>query len=194
MPDLELRKIRLAYKNMLNRCYNEKNASFENYGARGISVCDEWRNSRDAFIEWSLKSGHAIGLSLDRIDNEKGYSPENCRWATTTQQLRNQRRNKVISHDGLQMTASEWAERLGIGQDTLRRRVNVYGMPMEKALTPGLLRVPVQHGTRTAYESHGCRCDKCRESNNRRHRERRAKKKAQLVVDRLKKDAAMVRA
>lgn len=158
----EERKIRLAHKNMLDRCYNPKNASYRHYGGRGISVCPEWIESRAAFVAWALKSGHSQELWLDRIDNDEGYSPDNCRWATIKEQLRNQRRSRIISFGGITQSISAWAEQLNIGADTLHRRISVYNMPLERALTPGSLKdAQTIHGTRSAYER-GCRCIECK--------------------------------
>ena len=175
MTKIELKKLRLAHKNMLSRCYDSNNASYEHYGARGITVCAEWldeTSGRYEFIEWALHNGHSMGLSLDRIDTNAGYSPENCKWSTIKEQLRNQRRNHLISYQGRTQTLSAWAEELGIQPSTLHRRVSKYNMSVEKALTP-VIRT-WQHGTRTGYEIHKCKCNLCRESNNRRHRNRRA--------------------
>lgn len=169
-----MQKLRLAHKNMLDRCYNPKNASFANYGARGISVCDEWRNSRDAFITWALGAGHADGLSLDRIDNDVGYCPENCRWVSLREQLLNQRRNRIIEHKGMSMPLSLWAETLGMSADALQKRLS--RMPVDRALHHGPLR-EWKHGTRHGYET-GCRCDPCKAAHAERHRLMRAKRKA----------------
>lgn len=172
MRDPETKKLHLAYKNMLDRCYNPRNASYKNYGARGIAVCREWLDSRDAFEAWARNSGHAIGLSLDRINTDEGYAPGNCRWATQREQLLNQRRNRIITHQGVALPLAEWAVRLGISSDALQKRLDVHKVPLEVALTPGRLHQG-RHGTRTGYEIHGCRCDECRTSNTARHRARR---------------------
>lgn len=84
-----------TYKHMMSRCYKEKNKDFYNYGARGITVCDEWQQDRNRFCEWALVNGFENNkkLSIDRIDNDKGYSPDNCRWANAAIQGRNTRRN-----------------------------------------------------------------------------------------------------
>lgn len=111
-----LRKLRLSYKNMLSRCYYEKNDSFPHYGGRGISVCEEWRNNRLEFIGWAVAHGHNLGLSLDRIDNNADYSPENCKWSTITEQLRNQRRNVNVSHNGCVRSVAEWCEILELNE------------------------------------------------------------------------------
>jgi hypothetical protein len=84
-----------TYKHMMARCYNKNNQDYYNYGARGIIVCDEWLKDRNLFCEWALKNGFKENnnLSIDRIDNDKGYSPDNCRWANSIMQSRNTRRN-----------------------------------------------------------------------------------------------------
>lgn len=79
--------------NMLERCYNPKNNRYLYYGARGISVCEEWKLFNTFYI-WCIDT-YQDGLSLDRFDNEKGYNPSNCRWATKSEQARNQRRNTI---------------------------------------------------------------------------------------------------
>ena len=85
------------WRSMKQRCHNPNNARYKDYGGRGITVCDEWLNSFEAFYKWSLSSGYRDDLSIDRIDNDKGYFPENCRWATAVEQYHN-KRNTVTKH------------------------------------------------------------------------------------------------
>ena len=171
-----------AWRSMNARCYNTKHDAYLRYGGRGIKVCARWRSNYDAFF---ADMGEVpAGLSLDRINNNKGYSKKNCRWATMKEQQNNRSSNRHITHKGVTRNLTQWAVQLGIGTDTLCRRLNVLKMPLNKALTAGSLNPVWRHGTRQGYEAHKCKCDLCRESNNTRHRERRAKQK---LIERIQK-------
>lgn len=103
------------YNKMIQRCYNPNNDSYEDYGARGIYVCDEWLDpvhGRRRFVDWALKAGYKLGadLSIDRIDNDGPYAPWNCRWATAKEQANNRRNNVLIAIDNVTMTLAEWIE------------------------------------------------------------------------------------
>ena len=166
-----------AWRSMRARCTNPKAPGFKNYGGRGIAVCERWRGDYLAFL---ADMGEAPeGMSLDRIDVEGDYEPGNCRWASNETQANNQRRNVLYEHDGLTMTIPQWARHLRIGVDTLWRRLNVYGMPLDVALTPGSLSPTWRHGTRQGYER-GCKCRECKAAHAARIRERRRKKNADL--------------
>lgn len=121
------------WRNMLDRCFNIKNPQYESYGARGILVCDEWFEYVP-FRDWALANGYSKELSIDRIDNDKGYYPENCRWATAVQQANNTRKTRLVSYNGKTQSISEWARELHIKQSTLSMRINKYGWSAEKAL------------------------------------------------------------
>lgn len=83
------------FRHMMARCHTPSNVDYYNYGARGVTVCEEWRNDRNAFCKWALENGYADNLSIERIDSSKGYSPDNCKWANAEEQGRNTRRVKM---------------------------------------------------------------------------------------------------
>lgn len=83
--------------NMKTRCYNQNAAEYKNYGERGITVCDEWKDGFYNFMMWAKKNGYNDNLSIDRINNNEGYSPSNCRWATNVEQANNKRNNIIVS-------------------------------------------------------------------------------------------------
>lgn len=125
---------------MRKRCYNPKNHAFERYGARGITVCDEWLHDFNSFYEWSMTSGYDENAprgqyTLDRIDNDNGYSPDNCRWITLKEQQNNRSSSRMITFNGETHTMYDWAKILGMSYQTLNNRINWRRWSIEKALT-----------------------------------------------------------
>lgn len=119
------------WRGMLWRC-NPKNKDERSYAARGISVCDEWLNYT-AFKAWAVENGYADNLSIDRIDYNGDYVPENCRWVTPEGQANNKSNNHLITYNGKTMTLAEWAMVLGINYSTLRSRINRQHLSPEQA-------------------------------------------------------------
>jgi hypothetical protein len=125
----------LAKRNdMIRRCYKENDKAYHNYGGRGITVCDEWLNSYQKFYEWCIASGFQEGLTLDRIDNDKGYSPENCRWVTKKEQARNRRNNVMLTYNDKTMCLADWATTLKVSRECLARRLKS-GWTVDKIMT-----------------------------------------------------------
>ena len=114
-------KLYNAWCNMRRRCYETKNKHYSDYGARGITVCDEWKEFIP-FCEWSMKNGYKDGLTLDRIDNDKGYSPDNCRWATAIVQANNRRNVHLITYKGETLSLKQWCIKLGLNYSSIKRR------------------------------------------------------------------------
>jgi hypothetical protein len=121
-----------TWQSMKARCTNPSNVQYMDYGGRGIGVCEEWMKFENFFEDMGLRPE---GMSLDRIDNEKGYSKENCRWATEFEQKRNTRRNHWITFNGETKCLEDWAKEIGIKANTLINRLNRSKWPLEKALT-----------------------------------------------------------
>lgn len=158
-----------AWRSMRSRCLSKKNTAWENYGGRGITVCERWVKDYDAFF--SDMGPCPERMTLDRIDPEKGYSPENCRWADWTTQANNKRTNIKIEFEGQTKTAAQWAKHFGLKANTLFKRLERMGP--EKAFTSENLveknAMPLTHGTRSGYDRHKCRCDICKAANAKRH-------------------------
>lgn len=112
-----------VWKRIIDRCENPSVPQYKNYGGRGIRMCDEWRNNPKAFCEWAIAHGYAEGLSLDRIDVNGDYEPNNCRWITMGKQQTNKRNNVTITFNGKTQCVAEWARELGLTQHRLYQRV-----------------------------------------------------------------------
>jgi len=130
----EQHPIYLAWARMIQRCENPNDPAYKNYGARGITVCEEWHDAK-VFIEWALANNWEKGLSIDRIDNNGNYEPDNCRWATWKEQQRNKRNNHLITFNRKTQTLAEWAEEVGVKRHVLNNRINVLHWPIERALS-----------------------------------------------------------
>lgn len=121
-----------------SRCYNPKVDNYKYYGGRNIGMCSEWKESFEKFMEWSYQNGYDENAkpqecTIDRIDNDKDYSPENCRWVNHYEQCHNQSKNRVYTYNGVSLTMAEWARKLNINYSTLKRRI-YSGMSFEKAI------------------------------------------------------------
>lgn len=117
---------------MIRRCESPNAKSAKNYYLKGIKVCDEWKIFPN-FYEWAMNNGYREELTLDRIDSNKNYSPDNCRWADRFVQNSNTSRNVYYTYNGKTMTMAQWARELGIARNTLLLRIRKYGY--EKALS-----------------------------------------------------------
>jgi len=117
---------------MLSRCTSPTKREFPDYGGRGITVCVRWMEFPNFLADMGERPA---GMTLDRIDNDKGYEPGNCRWATPKEQSRNTRANRMVEAFGRTQCLAAWAEECGLKWWTLYARLFVYRWPVEDALT-----------------------------------------------------------
>lgn len=127
-------KLYTIHRNMLSRCLNPKNNMYYRYGGRGITVCDNWLRF-EGFRDWAIASGYEEGLSIERVDIDAGYCPENCRWISKREQYLNRSDSHRITAFGKTQTIAEWAEETGIKYDTIERRINSYEWDPERAVS-----------------------------------------------------------
>lgn len=118
---------------MMSRCYLPKHSSYSRYGGRGISVCEEWHDFMN-FYNWAMSNGYDDKLTIDRIDNNGNYEPNNCRWVTRMEQSNNISRNRILEYGGKCMTISEWSRELGIDKNTFYKRIKS-GWSVKRAIT-----------------------------------------------------------
>lgn len=132
--DMKARKrLNHIWNSMKRRCYNETDINYKNYGAKGICICDEWMVF-DNFYEWSMNNGYKEELSIDRINGNKNYSPDNCRWATQYEQSNNRRNNHLLTYNGKTQTIRQWSDETGIEWYTINNRL-MRGWSIERTLT-----------------------------------------------------------
>lgn len=117
---------------MISRCKYPSHPAYKNYGGRGITIYPEWMKF-EIFLNWALKNGYRDGLTIDRIDNDQGYSPKNCRWITSKAQNYNRRSNHLLKYNGQTRTIAEWAALVSMKPGTLVLRLR-RGWSVEKAL------------------------------------------------------------
>ena len=123
------------WRSMNSRCYIQSATEYKNYGGRGIVVCDEWKCNYQSFKEWALLSGYADELTIDRIDNDGNYEPDNCRWVSREQQMLNKSNNRLLTYNGKTMTITEWSKLTGIDRRLIGSRIDRYHWTVERALT-----------------------------------------------------------
>lgn len=143
---IKQQRLNLVYHSMLARCYNPNSKSYKHYGERGITVCEEWLNTEKVcthygiytkgwrtFEKWALDNGYKEGLTIDRIDNNKGYSPENCRWVDRKMQSNNRNFCRLITYKGKTQTLKQWCEELNINYKQVHARIVRCGWTVKQA-------------------------------------------------------------
>lgn len=116
-------KLYYVWNSMINRCENPNTKSYCDYGEKGISVCEEWHDSKN-FFDWALSHGYKDGLEIDRIDTSGNYCPENCRWITRLKNANNKTNSCIILHNGEKKTLAEWARYYGVNYKQLHKNIS----------------------------------------------------------------------
>ena len=146
----ENKRLYFIFKGMLDRCYNPKEKTYRWYGAKGIKVCDEWLQNPQSFEEWALNNGYEDNLTIDRIDENKNYSPDNCRWITNRDNAKYKSTTRIIEVDGIKHTGREWATILNFGCNIINTLCREYSENIVKEFirrrlsNPNLKRKPKQ--------------------------------------------------
>ena len=128
-------KLYKIWNSMKGRCYTISSGAYFKYGAKGIRMCDEWKNDFMAFYNWALANGYSDELTIDRIDYRGNYEPSNCRWADIRTQANNKSNVCKYEYNDELHTMTEWSEIMNINYGALWERLNVLGWSIEKALT-----------------------------------------------------------
>lgn len=122
------------HRAMKRRCYDKRVKHYKDYGARGIKVCNEWLNSLESFANWSYANGYNDTLTIDRIDNNGNYEPNNCRWVDNTIQANNKRNNIFLEYNGEKKTIAQWSRDLNIKYGKIYNRAIINNMTIENIL------------------------------------------------------------
>ena len=130
----EDKRLHTIWSNMKTRCDNPNVRAYQYYGGRGIKYCEQWEKWLP-FKEWALSHGYREDLTIDRIDVNGDYCPENCHWVTKEEQMNNKRNNRIVEYNGESKTVAQWAKTLGIDNRAMWDRLFKQNMPKEKALT-----------------------------------------------------------
>jgi hypothetical protein len=124
---------------MMTRCNNPNSERYYRYGGRGIQVCGEWMHNFPAFRDWALSHGYEEGLTIDRVDLDGNYCPDNCRWIPAAEQMKNTSASRYLSFNGETLILADWARRVGLTAETISRRIK-RGWSVERALTEKITR------------------------------------------------------
>lgn len=120
---------------MKNRCYLKSHYAYSYYGARGITVCAEWKDNFEAFYDWAISNGYSEDLTIDRIDNNGSYSPENCKWSTREEQVNNRRSCVLITYNGETKSLMQWCKLLNLPYKLIHQRMHLKNISFEEAIS-----------------------------------------------------------
>lgn len=140
------------WNGMKQRCENPNTISYKYYGGKGVNVCKEWRDSFESFKDWAISHGYSDDLTIDRIDANGDYCPENCRWATNKEQQNHTSYNRLYTYCGETHNVMQWAEKVGMSANMLYKRLQ-RGWDIERALTTkSLKKGEIKHGCKLQFQ------------------------------------------
>ena len=122
-----------VFHHMQSRCYNPNDKLYKDWGGRGIKICNEWVENIDSFVSWAISNGYQKGLTIDRIDNNGDYFPDNCRWVTLAENNQNRRSSIFYTYNGKTQNLQQWCNEYGISRSMVNKRLKM-GWDFEKAL------------------------------------------------------------
>lgn len=146
-------RIKSIFAGMISRCYNINDKSYRWYGARGIGICQEWRNNPKSFEDWSFSNGYKENLTIDRIESDEDYCPENCQWISLEENSRKAGKVNWITVDDITLTGRQWAEKLGLGILTVDNYIRTYGIEKTTELIVAILNDPLSTKYRKSHQT-----------------------------------------
>ena len=146
-------RIGMIWRTMVARCYNPKRQDYRWYGGRGIEICFEWLNNPSSFEEWAIENGYNDNLTIDRINVDKNYMPENCRWISIEENVRRAGNVNWITVGDLTLTGRQWGQKLGIGINTINKTIKKHGVEKTKELIEAMVNEPPSTKTKNLNQS-----------------------------------------
>ena len=147
------KRLSKIFHKMMARCYNSNSKDYKWYGKKGIKICDEWYENPNNFEKWAINNGYQDNLTIDRIDPDKDYCPENCRWIPLKENSRRAGMVTWIELDEKIMTGRQWADYLNIGTNTINKIIHQYGVDKTKELILAMLKEPPSTKHRKSHQT-----------------------------------------
>lgn len=147
------KRIGKIFRSLIGRCYNQNNEDYQWYGQKGINVCQEWLDNPKRFEEWSLNHGYTDDLTIDRINPDEDYYPNNCRWISLEENARRAGKVNWITLNDETLTGRQWAEKLGLSITSVNKYIDLYGEDKTKQFISAALKEPLLTKTRKANQS-----------------------------------------
>ena len=147
------KRLGYIFRGMITRCYNESDDSYRWYGAKGIKICQQWLDDPKSFETWAVNNGYGNNLTIDRIESDKDYCPENCRWLPLEENTRRAGKVNWITVNDITLTGRQWAQKLGLGLLTIDKYIRVYGLETTKELIEAILKEPISSKHRKSKQT-----------------------------------------